>query len=443
MHRRKVAQDCSKLLRQGHNNLNPNPSLDMVVDSVDDLFDSPRVALSDVAHANVQRLSFCKSREAFSQAGYDPFERFQKEETVRVSPSPFHCDPGRAGVVGKEEVLVPARRWSRSQGRFKAGGFTADMGWVLMVARYALVRNKAVQFASYWGHGCAGNASAGGWTCFFEEITPETCLPQKHVRANLVMSDALVRDKVKLKDRYIDDMDQGEGSKFLRRNEEISRLAGSWLRSDNDVQTMRQVFSWVFRLQQHVRDLVQAYKEPLLEALKRPYIAMHVRWGDKVGKNNFKGEPVEGKLFPLSVYRDLAYCFYAQAGSKEVPRTIFIATDDYEAVVELKKVMGEDFHVVTTAHPRHKGFSITDYHGETEERKFDKAVGLWGDMELLAGGEVFVGSMQSNIARMVHLMRLGKPVNSTLQLSRVDAPKSCCVRNKGSTFIRNCFWTCT
>ena len=409
---------------------------------VDDVFATSRVDVGDSVRMRVMMLGFCRSREAFTKASLDPFERYQVEEQGTARSSPFRCVQGGKHEVDKADVYVPGRRWSNSQRRFKAGGFTADMGWVLMVARYALIHNKAVQFPRYWGHGCAGNASAGGWTCFFQEITPERCLPQRHMRVNLVMSDSTVRERVKLKDRYIDDLDKGADSKFLQRNEEIVRLAGEWLRADNDIQTMRQVFHWIFRLQPHTRALVKLFKQPLVKALRRPYIAMHVRWGDKVGKNNFKGEPIEGEMVPLRVYRDLVYCYYAQHGSNMIPRTLFVATDDYDAVVELKKLMGKDFHVVTTAHPHHKGFSITDYHTETEASKFDKAVSLWGDMELLAGGEVFVGNMQSNIVRIVHLMRMGKPINTTLQLSLATVGNSCCSRNTGSTFIKNCFWTC-
>eukprot|EP00511_Aplanochytrium_stocchinoi_P004021 CAMPEP_0204834230 /NCGR_PEP_ID=MMETSP1346-20131115/19202_1 /ASSEMBLY_ACC=CAM_ASM_000771 /TAXON_ID=215587 /ORGANISM="Aplanochytrium stocchinoi, Strain GSBS06" /LENGTH=309 /DNA_ID=CAMNT_0051967393 /DNA_START=219 /DNA_END=1148 /DNA_ORIENTATION=+ len=308
------------------------------------------------------------------------------------------------------------------------------------------MNNQFVKFPPYWGHGCLDDTiKEPSWTCFFEEVTPERCLKDVTKMKSLVQENKDDRHLLKLMHIYNDN--PGSAERLATRNEKISGYTGSWLRADNDAQSMRQVFRWVFQLRKETRALVDEIKNNLNLPIKygTRYISVHIRWGDKVG-NTDRDKIKEAVFVPTSRYVDVIRCFYQNSPGMDAPNLVFVATDDYAAVDAVQKDLGPGFKVVTSAKPADKGFSISAYRDKSEDMrksKFTKAVRLWADLEILSDAEVFVGNLQSNVARTVHLMRLGKPVNTTLTvpLSR-RTTKSCCATNEGSSLIMNCFWLC-
>lgn len=75
--------------------------------------------------------------------------------------SPIIVDP-----PSPVRVLIPQWHYSLSKQQFIYGGITADMGWILTVARYALTMdNTTIQFPPNWGH-----SEVGSWESIFEPI---------------------------------------------------------------------------------------------------------------------------------------------------------------------------------------------------------------------------------------------------------------------------------
>jgi hypothetical protein len=126
-----------------------------------------------------------------------------------------------------------------------------------------------------------------------------------------------------------------------------------------------------------------------------------------------------------------------------LPEVLFVASDDYNAAMLLGELLGPAVRVVTTATPsRDKGFSITEYREAwSDQAKFDAAVRLWADMEMLAEAEVFLGTFQSNVDRMVQLMRFDKPANTTLAVDRFGSSR-CSPKARLNQINSHNFWLC-
>src|SRR5690349_20945269 len=70
---------------------------------------------------------------------------------------------------------------------------------------------------------------------------------------------------------------------------------------DNDLQTWQAVFHWLYRLKPEVRKRVDIIKKEVLSLgglafdlnMRQPYIAVHIRLGDKVG---LKDGPLEAHV---------------------------------------------------------------------------------------------------------------------------------------------------
>lgn len=401
---------------------------------------------------------YCASRKIFEEhISADPFNREQKPTTSNLydTPSPFDCT-SRQNAIVSDRIIIPSRRWSNKLNARNFGGFTADMGWILLVARYAITNGVLMTFPPYWGHGC-GDGSQQRWTCFFQPIIPSSCLANagKKLKERFVYESVPEdRHDMKLKAIY----NSPDRSVLETRNKKISEYSGSWLRANNDAEAMRQVFHWVFRLRDDVREKVDLRKKKILPEGWTNYIAVHIRWGDKLGFTE-KDHIREGVNAPLTDYVNVIRCYYAYS-KKQIPNRVFIATDDYEAFLRIKELLGPGFIVITSATPTDKGFSISQYRDDQQNlAKFESGIRLWADLEILSGGAVLVGNYESNVIRMTHLMRIGKQVNTTLSipLSRhymkrktkegneplhltiSDYGKTCCAKE---FYLANCFWKC-
>mmetsp|Transcript_45206 Transcript_45206/g.72490 ORF Transcript_45206/g.72490 Transcript_45206/m.72490 type:complete len:512 (+) Transcript_45206:184-1719(+) len=392
----------------------------------------------------------CPNRSFARRISFDPENRFRpvpNDVWDKVqSKNPFVCT--KHHIASIKNVLVPAWRFSRSKFFFRFGGFTADMGWVLMVTRYVVTRtNKrstGVNFFPKWGHGCDSDVdSEAGWSCFFKQITPVECLAPNTTFDFLDYKEDNVRRTVKMYDLWADD--SVETTKV--RNQNILNIAGlgGHVESDSDIVSMRVLFQWTFRLHESTRKMVDKVKAEVSKYLPEgaPYLAFHVRWGDKVGRG---GGPKESQFIPLRQYLKALHCTYLDLG-KDLPRNIYVATDDYAAITELKETLGPEFAIYTSAQPVNKGFSIDSYHKElSPKEKYRESVRLWADMEMLAGAEVLVAHMGSNIPKTVHLMRTQDPFTSVNveAFVRTSDPKyqNCCNSMPLSLRQANCMTIC-
>lgn len=348
-------------------------------------------------------------------SGYDPMDRWRQVTVSGINPFTF-CNGNQFNVIN-----VPDWRWSVTKNRKTWGGFTADMGWVLMMARYTLQQPNDVitmQFPEDWGHG------AGGWEDMFEPISPKRCIDDSHHVHNWDYKDDNDRRKVKMYHLY---------DKPAPRNLPVltKGLLDNDIPADNDLQTMRYVFSWVFRL----RPDIQRQIDSKSIKIQQPYIGVHVRWGDKVGE---RAGPKESSKIPLQQYSDWIRCYGNGV------KTVFVASDDYRAVRELRQLLGTDFTVFTLTDPTKRGFSIVEYHGHGDDFKLRESVDMWTDMSMLAQSTHALVNMESSIGKTVHLMRLGKPANTTINMMNTyRKSKSCCSKGDLKYRLRDCFWLCT
>lgn len=306
--------------------------------------------------------------------------------------------------------FVPTWRYSKSKGRVSYGGFTADMGWVLMVNRYALSVGARLKFPNDWGHG------PGGWTDMFVEPYDGFCSELVYIHN----SDKDQRQRVKFKDFYDGSLDFK-----VHPNSGVQRFFGMSPDPNNDLITMRQLFKYTFQLSPSV--IPGVTQEVNVLKLPVDYVGIHVRWGDKVGASVHASDPRESTYIPISVYTREIRAFDI--------RDVYIATDDYRAVEELRSNLGPDYTVHTRTDRKTRGFSITKYFDSLP--RLGDSLDLWVDMEILGSAHTFVGNFESNVARMVHLMRDGRSIN-IMDTFRGHDQFSCC-RHRYS----NCFWVCT
>jgi N12 class adenine-specific DNA methylase len=132
-----------------------------------------------------------------------------------------------------------------------------------------------------------------------------------------------------------------------------------------------------------------------------------------------------------------------------VPRVLFVATDDFAAVVQLRELLGAGFEVVTLTDKSAKGHLEYEYNRRSDEARFREVELLWADMELLAAAELFDGNQKSNIWRIVHQMRVDKPAHSTISVhTMANATSTCCVspvntRTDWVSHVGSCVADCT
>jgi hypothetical protein len=273
------------------------------------------------------------------------------------------------------------------------------------------------------------------WDLFFHEITAPDCVatgaeawvldsPRGYANATL-------RHSLKLQERF------EQGPLAVSRNAEILRQAGlsEAVPGDNDVQAMRLLFRWAFRLQLATRARVAAAQAPALTAIAgRPYLAMHVRWGDKVGRGGLGKDGQESELFPLSFYTQAVACFYSAeakdgADEPQPPRLVFVATDDSAAVTELRKLLGVGFEVLTLATESERGHDESVLMHQSSSQRLHAVVRLYAELEILARAELFVGNHKSNVRRLVHHMRFDKAPHSSLTVHTFTGRgrPTCCV----------------
>lgn len=325
---------------------------------------------------------------------------------VNTNTPPMTINPFQRCSFPSNIVNVPEPHFSLSSQRYHYGGFTADMGWLLMVARWSIANNEYFEFPTHWGH----SESGGCWNDMFSAVTAPECL-SRHGNAYLLLHDqqnSRTRRMIKFKDYYT-----GKNTTF-HPNNEIIKLMNKSVSSTDDLTSMRQLFKWVFRLKPSIQRIID--EEYFLMELPERYVSMHIRWGDKVGESDNKNDPKEGVKVPLKEY------------TKHVPDdidTIFVATDDVRSIDELEGLLpGKKIITLSTGN----GFSISEYMPRLKD-----TIKLWAEMQYMAGAELFITNMESNVAKTVHLM-----MSNDSKTINVRGGFKCCDNNR----YNNCFWLC-
>ncbi|CAM9114923.1 unnamed protein product [Laminaria digitata] len=251
-----------------------------------------------------------------------------------------------------------------------------------------------------------------GWSCLFSSM-PHLCIfnSTEDWKQHLILAGVSAQDQ--------EEADRISASLGLIRRENISRKFTAlgvdqrgakavmakilwssmtpWLRTDMHVVT-------------HVREAFET----------SPFIAMHVRRGDKIEENKASFLGVE-KFLAAAV----SYLEHQPSGmSVAAIKGIWVASDDAAVVGEVRtladkyfpSVRSEDIVLAADGVPGGPETSPVTTHSDIQD--YASFVYLMADLEQLAAADVFVGTCSSNIGRLVMLLRdnLGKEKNSGISL---------------------------
>jgi hypothetical protein len=309
-------------------------------------------------------------------------------------------------LINSSVINIPEPHYSY---HYHYAGFTSDMGWILMMGRYSIANNEYMAFPNHWGHSEKSEHNAG-WMEMFEPITHSNCHTDNITYKHIDQHNAVIRQKIKFKDYYTNTINNST----LHPNKKIIEyMNDNTVNLTDDLTVMRQLFKWIFKLKPRIRKIVDGN----LIKIDEKYVSMHIRWGDKIGESKNKKDPIEGHKVSLKKYVQRIPANY---------NVVFVSTDDIRAVDELRLLLPVTTSIITTSTGH--GFSITDY-----KPTMSGTVKLWTEMKMMAAADIFITNMESNVAKMVHLM-----MENASQTIDVAYEFACCKHHR----YNNCFWLC-
>ena len=148
------------------------------------------------------------------------------------------------------------------------------------------------------------------------------------------------------------------------------------------------------------RDLVALFCRPALAAVDPPeaagpYAAIHVRRGDKVHGYTWQGNLiVEGEDIDLPDYLAVI--------AEKAPhlRRIFVMTDDYQVVSELRS-LDSGLDVFTCCDAEEHGYRQKDFNSLDPLAKTQAIQRLIAEVELACQSDLFIGCYTSNVSRYI------------------------------------------
>lgn len=141
-------------------------------------------------------------------------------------------------------------------------------------------------------------------------------------------------------------------------------------------------------------------KDQLLESMK-PYIAIHIRRGDKVKGFTKEAEYIEATQYINKIKR-------IDSGITN----IFIATDAYQAFADFQRLCPANWRVTTFCLPHKRGHQQLIFNLQPKQNKKNAMLDLFIDLHFLSKAEIFIGTYSSNIGRFVALFRGGDRCHS-------------------------------
>jgi hypothetical protein len=133
----------------------------------------------------------------------------------------------------------------------------------------------------------------------------------------------------------------------------------------------------------------------------REFAAIHVRRGDKIEGEDYidasgkkvHGNP-EGEMTPLSTYVDLI-----RQRAREVS-TIFVMTDDYRAVEELRDLVPL-LQVRTLCSKNASGYRNNQFYQMARAQRIQSVESLLAEVRIASQSALFLGPYKSNLSRFV------------------------------------------
>ena len=148
---------------------------------------------------------------------------------------------------------------------------------------------------------------------------------------------------------------------------------------NDDLQTTaKAIINVVYRF--NAKTLAQV--KSLHDSINLPdeYIGFHIRRGDKILESN-----------EISNYR------YIQKSIQicETHRSVFVLTDDYSVIKELKDAFN-DWNFYTLTNPNEKGYEFLEYMSKPADERRNDMIKLFASMEVLRNSNYFVGTYSAN-----------------------------------------------
>lgn len=131
---------------------------------------------------------------------------------------------------------------------------------------------------------------------------------------------------------------------------------------------------------------------------KQDYIGIHIRMGDKIGK--FQKDTAEAEMPEL--YKIPKIIGSIRKNDNSI-KTIFIATDDYEAIKEIRKFKElNNMNIITFATEKRKGYNQRKFNLEfSTEESYSSNIDFLVDLVALFNSKYFIRTFSSNIMKTV------------------------------------------
>ena len=281
-----------------------------------------------------------------------------------------HCVPRAYPIAACEATIVPTRAAFIEDVHSGSHGIGSRLNGMLSVLPYAISNGYGFQLSSLT---CPSIENRTQPHCFFQPVS--SCgSATRHV----------VTD--------IDSLNAAEDASWQAsartRSLACQRLGGTAVECRDPLQAWRAMARVALRLQPEVDAYVQ---ESFLDATRAwsdgPYGACHIRRTDKVS-----GATREAVAVPVCAYADQ---LSRLAGASAAGLNVFVATDDLTTAAELEACPTAVAHDWTVRH----------FHGTPQRDGYPAQCRLWAESMLLVQAEWVVGTLTSNIGRLVQMRR--------------------------------------
>jgi hypothetical protein len=267
-------------------------------------------------------------------------------------------------------------------------GFASELNSLVLAVLYCLQNDIEFNLDS---HQWSGKHDKG-WTDYFEPFCPEQhiSLPAPIRAMRRPREDEMsYRQHHHPNTLFITDIWRSMRRKdFLANHFSIPELG-----IDGDIfHAKHQLLKLIYRPNEQVCNLITQYAE--LPARFSPYVAVHIRRGDKVA-----GAHKEANAIAVS--------HYTRAVRKRGRRVknVYIASDDYDAADEFVRFSPTKWRIALRCTESSKGYDNVAFAIQDPQTTKTQMYDLLIDLHLLAEAEVFIGTYSSNIGRLLVLLR--------------------------------------
>lgn len=128
----------------------------------------------------------------------------------------------------------------------------------------------------------------------------------------------------------------------------------------------------------------------------KPYVAVHIRRGDKVAKKTKEAELIEARDYVekiLSLDADI--------------KNVFIATDDSQVLDQFEQHCPSQWRITTFCPSSRTGHFQDNFNKKGQAQIRREMLSVFADLQALSEAHMFVGAYSSNLSRLVALFRNG------------------------------------